>query len=409
MALELLTSIDNVLKKVIAPKLQENIFKQNAFLSHLRKNANVTDIANGTFHITAVSSGHSGVYSGGEGQQSIETGSFGTRQMQVKAKYVYGAFELSDQALEGTKSKEGALANILTLHTEQLKMAFDREFQRQFVRGNGQGILGTVGTAVTGTTITVDTTLYLQPGRKVLIGTKAEVEAGTADAVTVVDVISNTQFTVSASITVAVNDRVVSSNVYDSTNTIYRDASGLGDLLSADSTTYPTFQNISRVTNAFTKPASFDGSTTFDLTLAKMTEMYLYARKYGDPDIIVASEDQYRKYSNLLVANVRYTQPAQGGKALEGGFTGLVFAGGGGKEIPVICDFDLAPGTIHFLDTKLWTIGEMTPLSWITNQTGGILEKIPRGASYVGTMRWYGNLIGLNPRGNATMYDLKTT
>ena len=98
----------------------------------------------------------------------------------------------------------------------------------------------------------------------VLIGTKAQVEAGTADSATIVDVLSDTQFTVGASITVAVNDRVVSSGVYDSTNAVYLDASGLGDLLSADSSTYHTFQNISRVTNAFTKPASFDGSGTFE-------------------------------------------------------------------------------------------------------------------------------------------------
>lgn len=407
--MELLTTIDNVLKKVIAPKLQENIFKNNTFTALLRKNANVTDIANGTFHVSAISSGHSGVYSGGEGQSSLNAGSFGTRQMQIKAKYVYGSFELSDQAIEGTKSKEGALANILTLHTEQLKTGFDREFQRQFLRGDGTGKLGAVVGAVTGTTITVDTTTYLQEGRKILIGTKAQIEAGTADSVTVSTVNSATSITVSASITVADADLIVSLGAYDSVNSDYLDASGLGNLCTADATNYTTFQNLARATNAFTKPASFDGSGTFDITLAKLTEMYLQAKKYGDPDIILMSEDQYRKYASLLVANVRYTQPVQGSKAMEGGFSGLTFAGGGGKEIPVICEFDLAPGTIYMLTTNTWTIGEMTPLSWLTNQTGGVLEKINRGASFFGTMRWYGNLIGLNPRGNAVMFNLKTT
>ena len=54
-----------------------------------------------------------------------------------------------------------------------------------------------------------------------LVGTKAQVEAGTADAVTVTAVPSDTTFTVSGAVTVADADLVVKAGVYDSTGTVY--------------------------------------------------------------------------------------------------------------------------------------------------------------------------------------------
>ena len=48
------------------------------------------------------------------------------------------------------------------------------------------------------------------PNKQVLIGTKAEIEAGTADSVTITAVNSDSSITVSASITVAEDDLIVS-------------------------------------------------------------------------------------------------------------------------------------------------------------------------------------------------------
>jgi hypothetical protein len=246
--------------------------------------------------------------------------------MNVSAKYLYGRHTFTDVALEGIEGDAGSIANLLTTATEELKDAISRSFQRQF-SSYAQGVLSTVKTGVTGTTITVYGrdqtdfgygTDYLTAGQMIQIGTKVQVEAGTADLVTVVAVLSPTQFTVDSSITVVQDDVIVNQKVRDTTNSVYTEMNGIRNLLDNTATgaidgIVPTtnFQGIARATNDFTnafvyKPASYE-----TLTIERMQEYYLKARKFGKPDLIRVNADLYAKYGALLVQNKRFVNTMQ--------------------------------------------------------------------------------------------------
>jgi hypothetical protein len=338
--------------------------------------------------------------------------------MNVVAKYLYGRHTFTDVALEGVEGDAGSIANLLTTATEELKDSISRSFQRQF-SSYAQGVLATVKTGVTGTTITVDArdqtdfgygTDYVTTGQLIMIGTKAQVEAGTADSVAVVNVLSPTQFTVDSSITVVAGDVVVNQQVRDSTNSVYVEMSGVRNLIDNTATgavdgIAPTtnFQGIARATNDFTSAFVYKPGSREILTIEKMQEYYLKARKFGKPDLIRVNSDLYAKYGALLVQNKRFVNTMQ----LEGGFEGLEFASGT-SPVPVVLDYDTAEDNVDILDMSTFTYGEMAPIGFL-DRDGMVLRNVGgNSGNFTAIMRAYGNLIQLKPRGNARITGMKT-
>ncbi len=407
----------DLMKKVIEPVIQDQLFRETVLLSKLEKNKNVR-LDNGTFFITAMTGRHSGVYNIAE-WDSIADGRFSTAQMQTKAKYLYGRHTFTDVALEGIEGDAGSIANLLTTATDELKDSIQRSFQRQF-SSYGQGVEGKVKTGVTGTTITLyakdqidqgDGSDWLTEGQKILIGTKAQIEAGTADAVTIVAVPTDNTIVVDTSITVVADDLIVNQKVWDSSNSVYNEMSGIRNLVDNTATGAldgivpdTNFQGVARATNGWAngyvyKPAAYE-----TLSLQRMTEYYLYARKYGRPDLIRTSSDLYAKYGALLESQKRHVNTMQ----LDGWFTGIEFAGGD-KPIPVVLDYDADNSSVEILDTKTFTYGEMAPVGFL-NRDGQVLRNVwGNSANFTAIMRAYGQLINLKPRASARLTGIKST
>lgn len=403
MATILLSDLGDLLKKVIQPIIQDQLFRETILLNKLQKNKGIT-MNNGTFYITAKTAEHSGVYNVPEGG-SINDGKFSTAQMNAKSKYAYGRHTFTDQAIEALDGNPDALVNILTEASDELKNSMARDMQRQFY-SFGQGVLATVNGAVTGTTITVNGpaqkklgTQFIYPGQKLQIGTKAQIEWGTADAVTVVDVPTETTFTVSASVTVADADLIVKDQAYDLTNSVYTDMNGIMGLIDNNSSpVWSTLQGLSRSTKGFLNAPVYKPGSDEVLTISRMEEYYLKARKFGNPDIVLSNSDLYAKYSSLLEASKRQVNTMD----LSGGFTALEFAAGS-KAIGVALDYDCDPTNMHILDTQSLSIGEMAPLSFLDTD-GQIIRNIGgNSANFSAIMKFYGELIVLRPKANARL------
>lgn len=397
-----LSDFSDLLKKVIQPIIQDQLFRENILLSRLQKNKGLR-LANGTFYITAKTWEHSWVYNVAE-WGTIEDGKFSTAQMYAKAKYAYGRHTFTDVALEWIEKDEWAIANLLTEATDELKNAMQREMQRQF-HGFWQGVLATVNWVSTGTTITVLATWanlgtqYIYPWQKLLVGTKAQVEAGTADAVTVVSVPSDTTFVVSWAVTVADADLVVKAGVYDSTWSVYTEMEWIRSLIdNASSPVLSTMQGLARATNGFLNAPVYKPSANEVLTISRMHEYYLKARKYGKPDLILMNSDLFAKYGALLESNKRHVNTLQ----LQGWFTGIEFAWGS-ESIPVVLDYDTCPTDVQILDTSTFTIWEMAPVSFLDRDWQVLRNLWGNSANFTAIMKFYGNLIQLKPRANARL------
>jgi hypothetical protein len=246
---------------------------------------------------------------------------------------------------------------------------------------------------------------------KILIGTEAEVQAGTADEVTVVDVLSDTQFTINASTTVADDDVIVPQKIRDSTNSVYTEMAGIRNLVDNTATGAidgivpdTNFQGVAKATNSWANGQVYKPSSYETLSLQRMTEYYLYIRKYGNPDLIRMNSDLFAKYGALLEGNKRHVNTME----LEGGFVGLEFAAGS-RPVPVVLDYDTDNASVDILDTKTFTYGEMAPIGFV-DRDGMILRNVGgNSANFTAIMRAYGNLINLKPRANARLTGIKST
>lgn len=410
-----LQQFGDLLKKVIEPVIQDQIFRETILLNKLDINKNVK-LANGRFYITALTGRHSGVYNVAEGD-SISDGSFKLAQMNVDAKYLYGRHTFTDVALEGIEGDAGSIANLLTTATEELKDSISRSFQRQF-SSYGRGVLAIVKTGVTGTTITVGGrdqtdfgygTDYVTAGQLIQIGTEVQIQAGTADLVTVVNVLSPTQFTVDAAITVVANDIVANQKIWDATNSVYTEMAGMRNLVddtatgAVDGIVPDTFfQGVNKSTNDFANAFIYKPATREVLTIERMQEYYLKARKFGKPDLIRVNSDLYAKYGALLVQNKRFVNTMM----LEGGFEGLEFASGT-SPVPVVLDYDTDESSVEIFDMSTFTYGQMAPIGFL-DRDGMVLRNVGgNSGNFTAIMRAYGNLICLKPRGNARVTGLK--
>ena len=412
-----LSEFGDLMKKVIEPVIQDQLFRDTVLLSKLDKNRNVK-YHNWTFYITAMTGRHSGVYNVAE-WDTINDGRFSTAQMTTKAKYAYGRHTFTDVALEGIEGDAGSLADLLTLATTELKDSISRSFQRQF-SSYGRGVLAKVKTGTTGTTITLEWrdqtdfwlgSDYLTAGQKILIGTEIEIKAGTADEVTVVSVPDMNTVVVDSAITVVAEDLIVNQKVWNSTTSEYNEMAGIMNLVDNTDTGAldgivpdTNFQGVAKATNAWANGYVYKPSSYETLSLQRMTEYYLYCRKYGNPDLIRVNSDLYAKYGALLEGNKRHINTMN----LDGWFVGIEFAAGT-KPIPVVLDYDTDFSSVEILDTKSFTYGEMAPVGFL-DRDGQILRNVGgNSANFTAIMRAYGNLICLKPRANARLTGIKST
>ncbi len=384
-----LSNISNVLRKVIAPAIEEVLPKQTIWYDMLSKNRGVTSMDNNSFYVTLRTGRHSGISAVAEGA-TLPSGHPKYSQANISAKYVFGTFDITDQVMESAKNNVGALKNYLLLQTEGLKTDFAKELNRMFF-GYGAGILAYANDNATSDVITVKpfasvntdipATEYFAEGMKIMIGT---------DVVTIKSIDSDTQITLNSSITYAVNDAIVK---VDGDGAAAPEPMGVDGIVD-DGTLVPTFQGITRATNPWFNAAYIDTASEA-LGLNKMETAWAKAIKYGNPKFVMMNTTLWKKYGNLLES---YKRTANMKEVLSAGWTGLEFMGGQGA---VVLDTDCPDGKVFFIDPTSISIAQLTPISWV-DRGDGLLRRVDY-AAWQGVLRWYGNLIGLNPRANAKL------
>lgn len=402
-----------LLKEDILPVIQSEIFTENVFTSELGKNKNTT-FHNNKFSIVSNTWMHSGVYSIAE-NGTIADGNFSTAKMYADAKYTYGRHTFTDIALQGVNWDTGSIVNILTMAWDQLKTAMQRSISRQWTYWYGQWEIAIASdsswSGVTWTTITVKWeadynlwTHFLAPGMKILIWTKSAIEWWTASEVTIVDVLSDTQFTVDTSVTYNDWDLITKAQVYNSSDWTYNEMNWIRWLIDNNDNPYSsTFQWVSRANNDWVNANVFKNwGTKVDLTIERLRQYVFKASKWGKPDIIMVNYLLYDKYISLLEDKVRYIDV----KTPAWSFQWVAFSWPN-WDIPVVLDYDVPLDEVYILDRKTFTIGEMAPLSFL-DRDWQVLRNVGGNTNqFTAIMKFYGNLINLKPRANAILRDQK--
>lgn len=371
-----ISDLSAILKKVIAPAIQRQLFKETVLLDKIKKNSGIIRMPNNTFYIPMQVGHHSGIYSVAEGAQILK-GEAKYAQPYVSAKYTFGSFEITDQAIEAANDSMAAVATIVNENTMSLKTALRKELNR-IIHGDGTGTLTLAnGAGVGSTTLIVDSTEHLREGGQIVVG------AGGTRTIATVD--SETQVTLTAVATWADNAVITRAGADE----------GMGLKGAIDDGDYvATIQNITRASNPYA--VSYTDDTSEQLNENDLITAWLKAKKYGNPKVLLMNEVLFQRYGSLLTSLKRSADLKE---VLSGGWKGLDFMGGDGA---VMLDYDTPNGFVQVVDFDALTIGEMTPVSWL-DRGAGALTKVPDYAKWEGTMRYYWNLIVKNFRANSRL------
>lgn len=393
-----LSDIQAIMQKIILPTIQNQLFDTNVLMSKIGRNPNGMTFKNDKLYMTAETSAHSWVaFTWATG--AITTGTNAFKQMEVAPKYGYGSHIIYDSTIEAAKWAPWSLTSIVDSLGKSLKTAMNRSINRQMY-WDWKGTLWTITTGATSATQSVSSTFYLTEWQVLLVGTRAQVEAWTADEVTVLTINSDTAVTFSASFTSATNDIIVTKWIYVGSE--YQEIIWLSALISnnvIDSGS--SFQWISRATNAWTN--SYVEATGAVLTEAQILSLLLNVSKYGNPDILLTTPELYLKYGSLLTANRRQVNTVE----LSGWFKWLEVSFGN-TPVTMVMDYDCPTWNMFALSSDTWGLWELAPLSFLDNGTGWIFTPVVdtngnRIPAFQTTMKFYGNLMGNKPRANGRL------
>jgi hypothetical protein len=289
---------------------------------------------------------------------TLRPGKFKGSRSSLRMKFITQSMEIPDQIIHASRSPEFSITNELVENMEGAMHTMHAEMNRQMV-GNANGVLAYANGAVSSSNVfTVQTntsatnevpgTKSLQEGDVLLIGTAGQVEAGTAQTVTVSSVDSATQFTSTTDETTSDEDVIVRADVYNSTDTVYNEIQSLSGLLSNTG----TVQNINKSNNYWFQ--SEQPSAVGALALADIDDLVSATRQFAtDPAacFLLGNRKQWRRYSALLQANRRFNHstPSDFSGNLVGGSTGLsVYTPDG--EVAFAMDDDVPDGVIYLVD-----------------------------------------------------------
>lgn len=389
-----------ILKKAIAPRIQELAFKKTMLLDKIPQNQGVK-FENDKIYVTGTYSRHSGVaFTGPTG--GIRVGRDRKVQMVSEAKFGYGSHIIWDSSLQVTNSQGGAIVEISKNLGQELEDSF-RFHVNRMLYGNGEGVLTLIPTGAASTaTHTVSSTFFLDEGMQVLVGTKAQVEAGTADATTIASVNSDTSVTFADAITTANGDRIVIAGIYDATNSKYFEIDGLSKLVSNNTESAGSYlQGVLRSSNVAMN--SYVESSSATLLESHLIDLITQASKFGKPQFMMTTPELKNRYGSLLQQQRRYVGEAK----LDGGYMGLEVAIGD-KPVALVSDFSAPTGTVFAITPESLSLAQLAPMGFLPAAGGGVLTDVydadgNRLPAYQTTMRMYGNLVVLNPRANAKL------
>ncbi len=398
------------LQTIIAPFVRDNLPAETIFLDKMKRNAGM-EFMNNKFFQTFRTGRHSGVANLANDDNTTVTGKSTTTQANVDVKLLTGVFDISQLAIDVSRSKKGAVRNELVSQASDLTTDFARTINRQFY-SDGFGVVAQVrvtGGSVSGTQAAlelvestvddgrindvygtvngdIDPLKYLEAGMHVGVGTAGAIH-GTIAAVTGTSI----QFT--GTLSLAANDAIY---IVDADGEGAGTAEFQGARVALDSRTgTSTYAGVARNVKAWTPQF---GSVSENLTLKRIEDKYIAAQEFAknsDMFLIFVNKTLYTKYGDLLTAMRREVNKLD----LGGGWEGLSFHAGRGP-VAVVLDYDVPDGEVVGINMDTWTIAQVRDIGWLNDHSETTLLPIANKITYQATMVWFANLFCTKPAGN---------
>lgn len=357
-----LTTIDGILKEKYIPTVREALTNGRVLLEKVQRNSEEYDGKKVTIAINK--SRNSGLGAAAENGTLPTAGNQGYVDASYTLKYVYGRMELTGQTMKLSRTNVGAFAKALEREMKGLTRDFKNDLNRMF-NGAGDNVLATVATSVTGTSITVDSTRFLNDGDVIDIN---------GDQVVITTVDSDTTFTTS-SITVVAGEfvkRRIGAAIVAEPDGIALAISDAG-----------TVGGLARASNFWwkAKNVAAGAATTNPLTLSLMDQLNreIEKKKNDLPDNFFAKPELRDVYGALLQTDARFVNTT----AADGQKSKLSH-----KDVAFLTDFHAKDNTIFAPSWETQYVFEAGPVEWMDDD-GAVLSRVQNKDAFEATLKYY--------------------
>ena len=403
MATQNLTTADKILKDLyVGPIIEQLNYKTYMIDKIEREDPNTVQFAGRRAIVPVHKSRNRGRGSRGDAGTLPTAGIQGWEDAIINVKQHYQGIELSDLAIESTKSNEGAFVSLLDGEVKGAANDMRKDINRQ-VFGDGTGLLASVATTASTTTdFVVDSIQYLHIGDPVDILRRTDgstLANGSANEITGLNASTKT-VTVSA----AVGGTIATTfGVYVAGNR-NQEMDGLRNIVSTSRTLHSInsatagneFWN-GQVRNVGSQAGSevVAGESSFELISDDVGQT-----GQGETSVYITTRGIRRRLADTFQSQKRFTNKEA--VNVHGGYSAIMVASGQG-EVPVIADDDCPKTNVFAIDTSALRWFQLAPPGWMERDDGGIFHLKDgstagtKVASYQAWMRWYAALGSVAP------------
>jgi hypothetical protein len=348
-----------VLKFDYLGPIREQLNSSTIYLAQIEKTSR--DTSGEGLRIPLHVSRNSGVGARGSSGTAIlpTAGQQGYQRVTVLTKDLYACISLYGKAMRVTRNDKGAFLRALRAEIDGAVTDAKMDAERQLVAGDTTGTLATVHGVVTSDVIPVHNSQYLEEGMVVDVG------GDTGCVIKSVD--SETQITLTGSITTGDNDIIKRTGVTsgDELNGLALMLSNTSTLMGLDVATYPFWK------------ANIVGSAGSPVALTELDMLEacdLVAKKGSTVDFAITGFGGRRAFVNMLYTYKQFTNEKI---TLKGGFDALAWSAGE-KSMPITVNRfwpeSSTETSIGFLTLKEIALGTQANWSWM-EEDGNILAR----------------------------------
>jgi len=380
-----LTTVAGILKEVYEGNINNQLNEERITIKRIERTAEgVTEDAVGGKYVTfpvRISRNH-GISYRAENTALAPAGRQGLKAATETLKYGYGRIRLTGQLIDLAETNKQAFTSGMDMEMDGIKEDLQKD-ENRIAYGHldaaiASGIKAKVTANSAGTTLTVDSTDYLEEGMVIDVTAAGTPVSGGAQK-TITAILTATTFTVDVAIAGAVIGNYVSrfGDYNQEPHGLNKIIDSTGVLHGLDPATTPKWV------------AYEDGSTTALTELVMVAAVDNIRKAGGGPNItaIFASLGVRRAYWNLLTGLRRFNEP----KRFDGGLTGLSFMYGEGTDIPVVADPDTPAKHMFFINEKEIKIWRKKDWYW-EDRDGSVLKWVVDYDAFEGLMKKYWQL-----------------
>lgn len=405
MATQTLSAADAILKDMYVGPIVEQLNYKTYMLDQIERDSDHIDHT-GRRAIVPVHTGRNRGRGGRADGGTLPVA--GTQTWQdaiIKITYQYQGIEVTDGAIQASKSNEGAFINILNAETKGAANDLRKDMNRQ-VFGSGDGLLATLtATAEASKTLVVDSVQYIAVGDPVDVVIK---ETGaTGEGVLATTVTKRTASEKKVEVAATVTKATTAYGVYisgDRSNEIngLRNIVGTGRTLHEinSSTAGNEFWNSSiREAGASATETAVAGESIFE----QLADDVGFTGN-GEVDVFLTSRGIRRRLADTYQSQKRFNDA----KAIDihGGYSAIMV-----NEVPVVADDDAPRNWVFGINKDSFRWFEQAGPGWMEapNGSGGVFHLKDgttagtKVATYQAWFRWYCNLGNIAPNRNGAI------